>query len=235
MFMSFEKFCVKCGRTTDALVHGMCTECYLKRNDLFELKDINIDICVKCGKARIKGSWTYPSDEIVANEIASRIKLLHAIEQPKTFVEITPITKIDYSAKITVEGILEGTIVKQTKNDEFFLQKVSCDSCMKLVSNYREAIIQLRATNNEEADAMLEVTKQLLMNEQPKDSLSAPIKIMTEKNGHDLWIGSNRGAVKVARKLTKLYKTNLLVSKKQIGGGFGNKPVYRFTYSIKKK
>jgi len=199
------------------------------------MKDINIDICVKCGKARIKGSWTFPSDEIVANEISSKVKLLHSIEQPKIFVEITPITKIDYSAKITVEGLLEGTIVKQTKTDEFYLQKVSCDSCMKLVSNYREAIIQLRATNREEADAMLEVTKQLLLNESAKDSLSAPIKILSEKNGHDLWIGSNKGATKVARKLCKLYKTNLIVSKKQTGGGFGNKAVYRFTYSIKKK
>jgi len=233
--MSFEKFCAKCGRTTDALIHGMCSDCYLKRKDLFEVKEINIEICVKCGKARIKGHWDFPSDEIVANEVASKVKFLHSIDQPKVFVELTPITKIDYSAKITVSGLIDGVLVEQTKVDEFYIQKVSCDSCMKLVSNYREAIIQLRAPSQEEADAMFEVTKQLLENEQAKDSLSASIKVIKAKNSYDLWIGSNKGATKVARKLCKLYKTTLLVSKKQTGGGFGNKPIYRFTYSINTK
>ena len=81
---------------------------------------------------------------------------------------------------------------------------------------------------------MLEVTKQLIAGEKEKDSLSAVIKILKGKNGYDLWIGSNKGAGKVARKLSKLYKTKIIISKKLIGEDDGGKRKYRLTYCIKK-
>jgi len=232
--MSFEKFCPKCGKTTDAIIKGMCSDCFLKRNDLFTVKEINIERCVKCGKIHFKGKWQGLSNEAIAEEITSKVKMNHDLDQPKVFVELEPITNIDFSVRITVTGFLEGTLVEQTKTTEFSLQKVSCDSCMKLVSNYREAIIQLRSSDPSEADAMLEVTKQLIAGEKEKDSLSAAIKILKGKNGYDLWIGSNKGAGKVARKLSKLYKTKIIASKKLIGEEDDRKQRFRFTYCIKK-
>ncbi|MFA5931400.1 MAG: 60S ribosomal export protein NMD3 [archaeon] len=232
--MGFGKFCAKCGKSTDAIIGGICSDCYLKRHDLFTVKDINIEKCVKCGKIHFKGKWTSISNEEIANEVSSKIKLNYDLDQPKIFVELTPITDIDFSARITVTGFLEGILVEQFRTTEVSLNKVSCDSCMKLVSNYREAIIQLRATTQSEADAMLEVARELLRIEAAKDSLSAIIKTFGIKNAYDLWIGSNKGAIKVARKLAKLYKTKIIASKKLIGEDDGKKPKYRFTYCIKK-
>jgi nonsense-mediated mRNA decay protein 3 len=233
--MGFDRFCAKCGKTTDALIHGLCSDCYLKKHDLFEVKEIHIEKCVKCGKVLMKGKWQGASDEAIGNEVASKVKPLHDLDQPKILVELNPLTEIDFSAKITVEGFLYDVLVSQTKTSEFSLQKVSCDACMKLVSNYREAIIQLRADDEDTRESMLEVAKQFLADEQSKDSLSAAIKTLKGPTGYDLWIGSNKGASKVARKLSKLYKVHIKSSKKIIGeeGGRGNFK-YRFTYLLKK-
>jgi len=232
--MSFKKFCAKCGKEIDALISGLCASCFLARHDLFSVKDIVIERCVKCKKGRIKGHWAFLSNESIANEVASKVKFNHNLDQPKVFVELNPITELDFSARINVTGFLNEVLVEQTKTTEFSIQKVSCDSCMKLVSNYREAIIQLRAGSQDEADAMLEVAKQFLAEESAKDSLSAAIKTLGARNAFDLWIGSNKGAGKVARKLSKLYKTKIIVSKKLIGEDSGRMPKYRFTYCIKK-
>jgi nonsense-mediated mRNA decay protein 3 len=233
--LGFEKFCVKCGKTTDALIHGMCTDCFLKRHELFEMKEINVERCVKCKKGRVKGHWEYLSNETIANEVSSKVKLNHNLDQPKIFVELTPQGETDFEANITVEGFLDGVLVSKKMRIFFSLDKVSCDACMKLCSNYREAIIQLRAGSQEEADAMLEVTKELLAQESAKDSLSASIKTLSMKRAYDLWIGSNKGASKVARKLSKLYKTEIICSKKLIGQEDSGKEKYRFTYCIKKE
>ena len=234
MLMSFKRFCAKCGKETESLVRGICSDCFVKKNDLFEVKDINIERCVKCGKIHFKGKWTVISNEEIANEVASKVKLHYNFDQPKIFVELEPLSEIDFIAKINVKGLLDGALVEQSKTVDVSLTKVSCDSCMKLVSNYREAIIQLRATSQSEADAMLEITRTLLKAESAKNSLSAAIKTLGAKNAYDLWIGSNKGAIKTARKLAKLYKTKIIVSKKLIGEQESGKRKYRFTYCIKK-
>lgn len=232
--MSFERFCVKCGVTTDALIKGMCVKCYLRRSELFEIKDFDIEICVKCGKMKVKGRWGAYNFDAIGAEISGKVKFLHDVEQPKINVTVEPITNIDFNSVINVAGFIDGVLVEQTMDYPFSLQKVSCDACMKVVSNYREAIIQLRASSLSEAEAMLEVTKSFLSEEQAKDSLAAIIKMIKMPKGFDLWIGSNKGTSKVVRKLEKLYKIHALQSKKLIGEDQSRRLKYRFTYCLKK-
>ena len=233
--MSFEQFCVKCGKTTDALIKGMCVNCYLKRNELFEVKDFGIEICVKCGKMKVKGRWGAYNFDAISEEVSSKIKFLLSVDQPKINVAIEPITDIDFNSTINVAGFIDGVLVEQKLDYPFSLNKVSCDACMKIVSNYREAIIQLRANTFEESEEMLDVTKTFLSEEQAKDSLAAAIKVAKFPKGFDLWIGSNKGAYKVVRKLEKLYKVKALESKKLIGEDQSRRLKYRFTYCLKKE
>lgn len=231
--MGFEKFCAKCGKTTDDLVNGVCADCYLKKHSLFEIKDFNVERCSKCGKVRVKGKWSQQTHELIANEVASKVKLAQGLTQPKVFVELEPVDEQAYSAKITVTGFINDSLLEQTKQDDFLLSKVSCDSCMKLVSNYREAIIQLRAPTKSEVEAMYEVSVALFAQESARDSLAAIIKVLRGKAGIDLWIGSKKGAARVVRKLEKLYHTNAIISKKLIGIADGGADKYRVTYCIK--
>lgn len=232
--MGYEQFCVKCGATTDALIKGMCVKCYLKRNELFEIRPFDIEICVKCGKMKVKGRWGAYNLEAIGAEVANKVKFLLPVDQPKINVSLEPITNIDFNAAIDLAGFIDGVLVEQKIDYPFSLSKVSCDPCMKVVSNYREAIIQLRASSFSEAESMLEVTKTFLEEERVKDSLSAIIKVAKLPKGFDLWIGSNKGAYKVVRKLERLYHVKALESKKLIGEDRSRRLKYRFTYCLKK-
>jgi nonsense-mediated mRNA decay protein 3 len=233
--MGFDRFCVKCGKTTDALIKGMCQECFLKRHELFEIKDFDIEVCVKCGKMKVKGRWGAYNFDAIGTEVASKVKFLIDVDQPKVVVNVEPISQFDFDSKIDIAGFIDGVLVEQSINYPFSLDKVSCDPCMKVVSNYREAIIQLRAGAMSEADEMFQIAKTFLDEERAKDSLAAVIKVGKLPHGYDLWIGSNKGAYKVVRKLEKLYKVKALESKKLIGEDRSRRQKFRFTYCIKKK
>ncbi len=232
--MSFEKFCAKCGKVTDSLVSGICANCYFKKHSLFSIKDFEIERCVKCGKIRVKGRWEQYNHELVATAVVAKVKVNSDVEQAKVFVELEPLTEVDFVAHINVTGFINEVLLEEKKDYEFFLQKVSCDSCMKLVSNYREAIIQLRSSSAEDAEPMMQIAKEFLASEQSKDSLSAVVKTQKGPTGYDLWIGSKKAANRVARKLAKLYKTTPKLSKKLIGEEEDRTQKYRITYLIKK-
>jgi len=232
--MGFEKFCAKCGKVTDSLVSGICANCYFKKHSLFEVKDFVIERCVKCGKVRVKGKWGQYNFELIAGEVAAKVKVNSDVDQAKTFVELEPLTENDFSAHITITGFIDGVLLEQKKDYEFYLEKVSCDSCMKLVSNYREAIIQLRSSSAEDAEGMMQIAKELLASEQSKDSLSAVVKTLKGPTGYDLWVGSKKAASRVSRKLAKLYKTTPKISKKLIGEEEDRAQKYRITYLVKK-
>ncbi len=232
--MSFNRFCVKCGKETQTLVSGLCRDCFLKKSNIFDLKESLIERCVKCGRARIKGKWVECTNEAIANEVASKIKVNPDVNQSKVFVELTPVSEHGYRLHVNVKGLIDKMVVEQSKEFTLNLSKVSCDDCMKLVSNYREAIIQLRSSSFKEAEPMMEVAKQLLSTEAVNDPLSAVIKTLRGPTGFDLWICSNKSAARVVRKLSKLYKVTPKVSKKLIGIDDGGADKYRMTYCIKK-
>lgn len=232
--MSFKRFCVKCGKETSALISGLCRDCFLKTNDLFDLKEGSIERCVKCGRTRIKGKWVGCNIDAIANEVASKVRFNPAVSQSKVFVELNPVSDYEYKLAINVKGLIGEIVVEQSKEFKLNLLKVSCDDCMKLVSNYREAVIQLRSSSNKETEPMLEVTKQLLLVEAMTDPLSSVIKILRGPTGFDLWVCSNKSAARVVRKLSRLYKVTPKVSKKLIGVKNDGAEKYRVTYCIKK-
>ena len=232
--MSFKKFCPRCGKETDAIVRGTCQNCYLEKHELFSVKDISLPVCVKCGKLHHKNSWKLFSDDEVAEEVASKIKVDPDIADPKVDVEISKMGPFEYEARINVKGFLDDSLVEQEKFITFKLSKVSCDACMKLVSNYREGILQLRASSNEEAEDMYRLAKSLIEKEKANDSLSGIVKTMKNKNGYELWIGSKKAAAKVSKYMCKLYKVRVKTSKQLIGEDESGEFDYRYTFCIRR-
>ena len=232
--MSFKKFCPRCGKETDALVGGTCQDCYLEKHELFTVKDVSLPVCVKCGKLHHKNAWKFFSDEDVSQEIVSKVKVDPDIFEPKVDVELRRKSPFEYEARINVKGFLDDVLIEQEKFMVFKLSKVSCDACMKLVSNYREGIIQLRASSNEEAEDMYLLTKSLIEKERANDSLSGIVKTMKNKNGYELWIGSKKASAKVSRYLAKLYKVRVKSSKQLIGEDDSGEFKYRYTFCIRR-
>lgn len=232
--MSFSKFCPKCGKETSALIQGLCSKCFLGGKELFSLKETNTSVCVKCGKLFFQGKW-HPADfELLKNSVISKVKVSPDVDKAKVFVELKEIAPLEYETKIKVEGFLDDALVEQEKTFVVKVNKVSCDPCMKLNSLYREAVLQLRADNQKDADEMYIFATGLLEKEKAKDSLSGTSKIVKLKNGYDLWIGSKKAGGKVARHLSKLFKTKIKTSRTLIGETEAGKPKLRVTFCVKR-
>lgn len=231
--MSFKKFCPKCGKETDLFVGKICKDCFLQNNKIFSVKKINISKCKHCNKILTSEKWVDFSEEEVAEEVASKVKITQELNDPKIFVELQSHPNNNYEALIKIEGILNNFLIEEELVSKFQLKETTCDSCMKLNSDYREAIIQLRSQKKENEDSMLELTQNLLDMEKSKDNLSGTSRIEKVKNGYDLWVGSKKAAAKIIRNLSKFYGVRPVVSKKLIGEDEQGKRKYRHTFCVR--
>ena len=231
--MSFTKFCPKCGKDTDTLLKGMCKNCYLKGEDLFTIKDISIDFCNRCQKIRAGFSWTQKSNDKIITEVTSKIKPIIDLEQPKIFVEMNEEKETKYKVKIKVVGMLAGVLVQQEKEFVLDLEKGICDPCMKLSSEYREAILQLRTDKGtKEAEELLKLAEGFIVEEKAQDSLAGIVNLIRTKNGFDIWIGSSKAGARIANKIGKLYHIRVVTTKKLIGEDQGKRK-FRHTYLVR--
>lgn len=231
--MSFKKFCPKCGEETSSFAGKICLKCFMNKNELFSIEKINITKCKYCQKILDAGVWVDFSEEEIAQIIASKVKIVNEVLEPKIFVELEKFDEINYEALINVKGIIENNIVEQDKSVKFQLKETTCDSCMKLNSDYREAILQLRSEKKENEDDMLLLAKNLLDQERSKDSLSGASKIEKVTNGYDVWVGSKKAAAKISKELARIYKTKITTSKKLIGEDDQGKRKYRHTFCVR--
>jgi nonsense-mediated mRNA decay protein 3 len=232
--MSFKKFCPRCGKETEELVGKICINCFKEKNKLFSVGKVKINLCKYCGKILHNDLNEDFSEEALGEEVASQVKLVNELKQPKIFVEIQKLSDVDYEALIKVQGFLGNTIVEEEKTIKFQTKETTCDACMKLNSDYREGIIQLRSKDDDTALEMFEITQGLLQKERAKNSLSGISKITEVKNGYDLWVGSKKASAKISREVSKIFDAELKVSKKLIGQEQSGKRKYRFTFLVKK-
>ncbi len=231
--MSFKKFCPKCGNETSQLVDKLCLKCFTKNNTLFDIGKVKFFICKWCGKLLFNNTLKGFEEETIAQEIATHVKIIPQLEKTKVFVELSKLSELDYEALIKVQGFLADNLVEDKKIIKFQLKETTCDSCMKLNADYREAILQLRSENMDEAESMLKLAEELLKKEKVKNPLAGTSKISKVRNGFDLWVGSKKATVKVSRYMAKLYDTKIIVSKKLIGEEKNGKRKYRHTFCIK--
>jgi len=182
----------------------------------------------------IKGHWEHFSEKILEDDIVTKVKLNQDLNKPIVDVEVKEVAPFEFDGLVKVKGFIQDALLEQEKPIHFSLQKVSCDPCMKLVSNYREAILQLRASSEDDADAMLQLAYSMIDNERESDSLSGVVKLIKIRNGYDLWIGSKKAASKIARVLARIYKVKIINSKTLIGEENRGVFKYRYTFCIKK-
>jgi NMD protein affecting ribosome stability and mRNA decay len=231
--MSFKKFCPKCGKETSSFAGKICLNCFMDKNEIFTIDKINISKCKHCLKILDSGTWIDFSEEEIAEMVAKKVKVVNEVEEPKIFVELEKFDNINYEALVEVKGIISNSVVTEQKSIKFQIKETTCDACMKLNSEYREAIIQLRSEKRENEDDMFTVAKNLLMAESSKDALSGTSKIEKVRNGYDLWVGSKKAAAKVSRELSRMYGTRIVNSKKLIGEDDQGKRKYRHTFCVR--
>lgn len=205
------KFCFLCGKKTNNLINGYCESCYNKNFKLLEVPNSLIILqCKKCGKIKQKNVW---KDIEIEDVIKDSIKILGKNVKIKI-----------NGNKIFANGYLTNS--KELKKDVYEINlkiiKKICSNCLKKLSGYYEAIIQLRG--NLSKNVLNLIDKQI--NEK------SFYRTEVIKEGLNLYIGNKNMANKIAEILKKRYgfkikKSFKLFTKKE------GKDIYRNIILIK--
>lgn len=223
------KFCPGCGKKTNDLIEGICSECYHKKNEIVNLpKEIKIDACWRCNNLKHKGKWK----NIILEKLLEE-KILDVLEVEGKIKKVDIILDDPNKKPFTVE--VEATI---TKDDVEFVEsdtiivdinKGICDICSRISSGYYQAILQLRGPQNK-INPSMEIANEIIENS--SSSMAFISKIEEVKNGVDLYLGSKSTAKKISKVLSERFKTENK-SSKTIYGLKDGKKIYRSTYLVK--
>lgn len=226
------KFCPNCGSEQGPFIKGLCRQCFLAMHRPFKIPDtIIIEKCQNCAKIKVAGKLFEQNNESLEKAVLRAAKITD-LQEPKFKLVFLPAHE-KILVKIKVSGLIDSQAISLEKQTVLQLRNMQCDSCMKTVSYYHEAIIQLRSKDREKLESAAEKTQELLSAFFKKDSLSRTIDIKKEKNGLDLFIGSKKSASKIVRQLSKKFGVKPVVSFKITGGDKDGNIKKRFSYCLR--
>ena len=112
---------------------------------------------------------------------------------------------------------------------------VQCDACMRLSSQYHEAIIQLRAKEGgrKELKKMLPILVGFVEVMHSKNSLSAVTEVSEKKEGFDLKVGSKKAAQIAVRQMKNKFNAETKSSSVLNGVDKSGNEKYRFTFLVR--
>ncbi len=206
----FMMICPKCGRknTEVKFIEAFCVDCYPYNIKLPE--KIEIEICKRCGKMRLKGEW---------------------IPYDKNKIEEYTISKCrgDFTdAKYDIESGKITFVVKKGETEVFverwlpFKKIITiCPECSRIAGGYYEAIIQLRGDPRKIA----KYSKTILRVLKTKTFIT---KTEEKHSGIDIFVGSTKAVLEVCGMLG----LHAIITKKLMGRREG-KRYYRTTFSIR--
>lgn len=207
--------CVICGKPS--FMEGLCSECWLKKQKLFEIRDFTVTVC-ECGSHLCHGNWeTIESiEEAVEKDIKEHIKSDNRIKKIECNIKIVG---SNASASVKCSGLIPPCKEAKTETREvsILVKKSKCEECQKEAASYYEAVIQLRV------DPLLE----RIMKWGGDDIIGAK-KV---NGGFDIFFKSNDKARIIADRLRKndyiITKSVVYLAQKN------NKKIYRKYYSVK--
>ncbi len=215
-----QKICPRCGKSSRdvAFIASLCKDCYLQRQPLYTLPELDLDRCVKCGRIRLKGLWLY--EPHLPEYLKEKIKSNHVIKGISTKMHVDPVSKLAH-ADIEIKVVAEGQAVTLNDRLDFRLIRTQCPECGLRSGGYHEAIIQLRG-NPEKVERLLQ---KLIRRLEARTFIS---KIVHHKEGPDIQVGKKRAALETLSQLNvEFTMSNKLVGEHQ------NKQVFRTTACVR--
>lgn len=232
-----KKFCPECGSTKGKFIKGFCEKCFLKKFSPVHLPQLmEFDSCNKCGKMRLKGIWVEMQKPFLT-ELIKNVIQKKEFEVKEIELDLKPMEKGLIPAVALIEGRSEGTAIRVPQKFSFKPLKGICDACMKLSSDYHEAVIQMRfkekAKQRELEEKIFSRLGELAEREKKKDSLSKITKVIRDRKGFDVWVGSKRSGRKLSEEIAKEFNSKVIYSFTTIGLKDSGKPKKRFTFCVK--
>jgi len=247
------RFCAICGKSLneDSPHFGMCFQCYLEENPLFELpKTYSVNVCIDCGSYSKRDMWIEPTkDDLfsILHEIIQKFLLKSLLKNEQ--IEILFSTKEDTivysstglikSVEILVMGRLKGsTNINHQQEVKLNLNNILCRNCSNLRGGtYFISIIQLRVKDESQLElvekVLIEINK-YVNNIFDKDHRQYMSKIEDQKYGVDLYLSTNELMNHIIKFLKGKYHFLLKRSKKLVGrDNQKGKNLYRLKTLIK--
>ncbi len=225
--MKDENFCPLCGKTDARFVKGLCLECFQKKHSLVEFPEkISFEQCTGCEKIRFRGKFVPLQKEALASVAEKSVKVK---ELEKAVVQAEVLEgREGFSANFFVKGFVENVPIALEKTVPLEPVFVQCDACMRLSSQYHEAIVQIRSENPKLAERAAEAFMDSVNAQAKKDGLAAVTLVSEEKNGFDLKVGSRKSAKNGVKFLGKKFGAETKVSKKSL-----KRNRVRYTFSVR--
>lgn len=231
-----KNFCPRCGKSSKNLFKGFCKDCFLELNEIISSpKEIVAETCKRCIRVKFKGKMFSQSKELLEELIESMIKIKQLHKHKLAFVFSSNDDETS-NVKISVIGLLDGISFETSKELLLKPHYFTCDDCMKLSSNYHEAIIQLRFEKNfsetKQSQLLKDINKTLDIVKE-KDHLSGIVKQGNVPGGMDFYIGSKRAAKIVSEKIARQFHSKVQPSYTLVGLNKKGKRYYRTTFLVR--
>jgi len=228
------RFCAICGSELDenAPHFGMCLNCYLEENPLFELpKSYNFKLCIDCLKYSIKEEWYEPADnEIfpIIEEILIRFLLKNYVKHGLIAFSFS-FDNLIYSSRnllTSLDVIITGKMSGEHKlsNQEtlrVIIDYELCKNCSNLRGGmYYLSIMQLRVYDETQFGIIKEVLEDissLAENLFIKDDKQYIAKMEDQKLGVDLYLSTNELMNRIISHIKAKYYFILVRTKKLVG------------------
>ena len=247
------RFCAICGKSLNenSPHFGMCFQCYLEENPLFELpKTFSVNVCIDCGSYSKRDMWIEPTkDDLfsILHEIIQKFLLKSLLKNEQ--IEILFSTKEDTivysstglikSVEILVMGRLKGsTNINHQQEIKLNLNNMLCRNCSNLRGGtYFISIIQMRVKDESQLEliekVLIEINK-YVNNIFDKDHRQYMSKIEDQKYGVDLYLSTNELMNHIIKNLKGKYHFLLKRTKKLVGrDNQKGKNLYRLKTLIK--
>jgi NMD protein affecting ribosome stability and mRNA decay len=204
------RFCAICGkdiRKEESPHFGMCLECYLKENPLFEVtKDFTFKICSNCLSYSKKEKWIKPEVQdiykVIQGAIYNFILEPSFKDQEIEFQVRFDESSFEYTSKNLIshlDVIIKGTLATNPKIKHSQKVKVNikynlCKNCQKLKMGGYISILQIRVSDEKQFDVIQESLMKIqkyvesLFNKDKRQFIS---KMTDQKYGVDLYLSTN--------------------------------------------
>jgi len=212
-----KRLCIICGK--NAVIGNFCEDCWLKRQNLFKINDLEIKIC-SCNSYFNGKTWKHFNslDNAVERFIKDNIKTKN-----KIIGKNIKLKKVGNKYNVNIECvgyILQSKKIKhEKKNIVVKITNVKCERCKKLSGNYYESVLQIRTTNSNMPAEIIKKHREDIL------------KVKKVRNGFDIFILKKNIAGAIAKKL-KSRGFEIKISNKFLGMKKGKK-IYRYYYAVK--
>ncbi|MDI6798732.1 MAG: NMD3-related protein [Candidatus Aenigmarchaeota archaeon] len=217
------KFCPKCGKTAEKFYENLCKDCFLSKISFSKLIPDRIVIkrCKSCNR-------TFSDNRAASVENALESILSNLLIQPEIKKAIYRIEdkKVHINLNLKIAD-LEKT---EEKISNLIIKKITCRACSMRSIGYYQSILQVRAPENLLGKISKEIEERINILSQ-YDNLAFISRYEEVANGFDVYIGSKRSALEIAKNLKNKLKANIKISRK-LSGSIRGKKVYKDTILV---